>query len=119
MEKRTCDKCGASVSKTDTWREIDPRTNKPVYVCNGCYSDHQIARVHVLMRVHILARMTTLEMLEICPHTYAYRVTYHLFDDHVQTEYDYDNYASSWVRDAFTKMDTLYDDLSIMDCDIV
>jgi len=123
-EQRTCCKCGERVSKMDTWAEIDPRTNKTVYVCDPCYTVQPAARVHVLMSVRFTERRTTLEMLEIARDVYAYRATYHRFDDHVRNEPDYNNFSMLWVRDAFRAMNHMYDDLCVnatetyMDCDI-
>ena len=123
-EQRTCCECGKSVAKLHTWAEIDPRTNKTVYMCDGCYTSHQNKRRPVIMSVRFIERCTTLDMLEIANNVYAYRITYHMFDDHVQNEPDYNSFALSWVRGAFRSMNHVYDDLSVcatetyMDCDI-
>lgn len=124
MQKRTCCKCGESVPKLDTWIEIDPCTNKTVYVCDKCYGRAQNARVHVLMRVRFVERMCTLDILEIADHVYAYRVTYHLFDGYVQNESNIHEFPLQWIRDAFAAMGRMYDELNVhatetyMDCDV-
>jgi len=123
MENVQCNKCGESVPKTDTWIEIDPCTGKSVRVCNGCYVAQQTKHADVLMSVHFTERMCTLDMLCMAPNVYAYRVTYHLFGDHVRNETDYNDYDMIWIRDAFGNMNTYYDSLCIratetyMDCD--
>ena len=123
-EQRTCGKCGESFYGLHTWLEIDPRTNKTVYMCDGCYVARDAVHESVIMRVYIPERYTALEMLWLCgERVYAYRVTYHMFDNHVQNEPDYNNYTLSWIRDAFRKMNHMYDDLCVnatetyMDCD--
>ena len=120
---RTCVKCEHVVSKLDTWAEIDPRTNKTVYMCDACYNVQPAPRVRVIISVHFMERRTTLDMLEIAHDVYAYRVTYHRFDDYMQIEHTVSEFSLQWVRDAFNAMNHVYDDLSVcatetyMDCD--
>ncbi len=124
-ERRTCIKCSNRFPKTDTWAEIDPRTNKTVYVCDKCYTVQQNTRTYIVMRVHFTERMCTLDMMELARGVYRYRVTYHLFDDRVQHESDYDEFDMLWIRDAYAAMNTSYDALcthateTFMDCDTI
>ncbi len=123
-EQRTCVKCGNDVPKTDAWAEIDPHTNKTVYVCDGCYTVQQNTREHELVRVHFAERCTTLRIMTLPNVGYIFECTYHMFN-HVQRETDACEFGITWISDMFIEMLSQHANMNtyatetFMDCDIV